>query len=120
MLALRNTITMVHIVWKGKGWIIAVTTFACCLVTEIATGLITGDEEVYANNPYPIPVALFAAGLLTLYIVKKMKQKADVPDPQFQAGNSLFFIPIIYWGQLLLIISFAVLIYRITNSAPAA
>ena len=101
---------MVHIFWKRKGWLIALTIFICSLLSEIITRAITNDDTFYQTNPYPLSIALLVSGLLTFYIDKRLANFE--PGQQTKPGHSLFFIPISYWGWILIVISILVFVIR--------
>jgi hypothetical protein len=97
---------MVHIIWKGKGWMVALTTFVCSLLAELVTLAITHDDNAYQTNPYPLAIALFLSGVLAFYI------NARVVTTGKNNNHSLFFIPIMYWGWILIVISIMVFFAR--------
>ncbi len=100
---------MVHIIWKGKGWMVALTTFVCSLLAEIITLAITHDDNAYQTNPYPLAIALFVSGAMAFYINARIVAAAR---PDKNSNHSLFFIPIMYWGWILIVISIMVFFAR--------
>ncbi len=103
----------VHIIWKRKGWMVAATTFGCCLISEIISEALTHDDTFYQKNPYPISIAFFVSSLLTLWLTFYLK----APDPKtgrdkWVQKDTLFFIPIFYWVWILCAISIVNLILR--------
>jgi hypothetical protein len=104
---------MVHVIWKGKGWLVALITFICSLLAEIITQVITKDGAFYQTNPYPISIAVFISGLLTFYLANKLKSTVYKESKNnFHSSHSLFFIPINYWGWILIVISILVFAIR--------
>jgi uncharacterized membrane protein YjjP (DUF1212 family) len=57
---------MLHVIWKGKGWIVFVVTFLTSLAAELATRSITNDEHFYQNNPYPFSCSLIVSSVLIM------------------------------------------------------
>ncbi len=85
---------------------VALTTFVCSLVAELVTLAITRDENAYQTNPYPLAIALFISGALAFYI------NARIANANKNSHHSLFFIPIMYWGWILIVISIMVFFAR--------
>lgn len=101
---------MVHIHWKGKGWAVALVTFACCLTSELVSEAITNDDTFYQNSAYPITIAMVASTAFTFLVVDKLKNSKSDYVP---SNHTLFFIPIDYWRWILLTISSLMVIFRI-------
>lgn len=106
---------MVHIFWRGKGWVVAVITFTSSLASEVITESIARDETLYQKNLLPLSISLIVSGLLTFYLVNRLSVTNDdgYKSPPGKA-HSLFFIPIVYWGWMLIAIgSFTMIIQSI-------
>jgi len=100
-----------HIIWRGKGWVIVLIVFGCSLIGELTSEFFTRDETFYQTSPYPLAVALFISGLITFYAVNKLEEMAAASNTP-QRKNTLFFIPVRYWGWLLIFFSMLALILR--------
>ncbi|OJW83036.1 MAG: hypothetical protein BGO69_03950 [Bacteroidetes bacterium 46-16] len=103
---------MVVIIWKGKGWLIIVVTFLCSLISEILTSAITNDDTYYGRSPYPLSIALLISALFAFYLNIRLTVKGTKLQ-QVKKEHALFFIPISYWGWILLSFSVLVLIVRL-------
>src|SRR4051812_28854208 len=102
--------SIIYLIWRGKGWVVAAATFICSLIAEILTRVITQDDTYYGKSPYPLAIAFFAASLTTIYLTYKLKNEP-------KQNHSLFFIPIWYWRWILLAIGVLVLVIRMRSSS---
>jgi len=92
------------IIWTGWGLLVAVFAFGSSLLMELITEKVTGDDDFYQTESWPLPVALIIAGVLT-YIGDRLTH------PDNAKYNTLFFIPMKYWAPILFIIALATLIF---------
>ena len=44
------------VIWEGFGYVIAIMTFLCLLITEFISEKLTKDDQFYQTNPYMISV----------------------------------------------------------------
>ncbi len=122
---------IVWIIWRGKGWQVALATFLCSFVAEIITRYVTNDENFYQNNPFPFSTSLLMSSIIAYWIYLKLKKENNANnligeaeanrtnDPinssinKFHKINdSLFFIPIKYWTWILLTFSILNILYQ--------
>lgn len=102
--------TILHLIWKGKGWLVIAVTFGCSLVAEILTRVITHDNTYYETSPYPISAALLAASIIIFFLCKKIESEEETDvhnlnaeeDKKIKTEHSFFFIPMIYWVPIIL------------------
>ena len=114
---------MIHIIWKGKGWMVFVITFFCSLLAELITRAITHDDNFYSVNPYPLTISLIISGAIIFFISKTFDAKnydlnlteAENIKKNTTVKHSLFFIPIRYWSFILLSLSLLNLLYHSKN-----
>ncbi len=96
------------IVWKGKGWQVAVVTFLSSLVAEILTRFITNDNNYFSEQPLPIALAFLCSSTILYFIVQRMKGTNELTNELLdfeekskinykKTDHSLFFIPMEYW-----------------------
>src|SRR5690348_1011074 len=111
--------TLIHIIWKGKGWLVPAITFGCSLVAEIITRLVTGDDTLYQTSPYLLAIALLVAGVIIFFVSRKNKATDQSADKNYSSGNgkntssnSFFFVPMEYWTWVLLAASVVTIIVR--------
>ena len=98
------------IIWRGWGFLVAVFTFGASLAMELITESMTGDDTFYQRKAWPLAVAFVAAGVVTWYVGQALNARSGrTPsnagpgrDPVTDAAHSLFFIPMHYWGILLI------------------
>ena len=89
---------------------IALTVFICSLLSEIVVLALTKDDTFYQTDPYPLSVALFISGLVAFYINEKISENCRSGKHSGMA-HSLFFIPVKYWGWIL--ISLSILVFTV-------
>lgn len=116
--------SLIGIVWRGKGWQIALATFLCSLIAEIITRYITNDEKFYESNPYPLSMSLLLSSLIAYRIYLRIKKINDARNlveifeakgrnnPINSSNNkiheikdSLLFISVRYWPWILITLS---------------
>ena len=90
------------------------------VVTEVLTESAFGYENFYQNHGWPVALALVIAGITSWYLGtylntrggRPMIDKAIGKEVIVGASSSLFFIPMHYWGPILLGIALIVLFTR--------
>jgi hypothetical protein len=106
---------MVHIIWRGKGWVVFVVTFVSSLVAELITRSITHDENYYSNDPYPFSISLLVSAAIVFFINKNLEAETYNVNLSERENNkrnnsirhSLFFIPVKFWPLILFILAAA-------------
>jgi hypothetical protein len=112
---------MVHVIWSGKGYLVAVFTFGFSLVANLITNYLTGNGAYWDAHKWPLAISLFfSSAVCWLLGVDLDRREARVLlDPitgeqvVLKQSNTLFFIPMRWWGPILAIGSVAVLITEI-------
>ena len=102
---------MVHIIWDGKGYLVAVVTFGFSLVANLITNHATGSKAYWEANKWPFAVSLFFSAVVCWFVGQGYRNRdaRHLMDPEtgeefvFRETHSLFFIPILWWGPLLAI-----------------
>jgi hypothetical protein len=116
--------TIIHLIWKGKGWQVIAVTFGCSLIAELLTRLITHDDNFYQINPYPLPAALAVASLIIYFLYKNIKTEEEInfnTNPKSQnksvgdKQHSFFFIPMKYWSLIILCCGIITLMIKIKS-----
>ncbi len=97
------------IIWKGKGFIVAVITFLMLVLTEFSVEGLFKDETYYQTHGWPKLVAFFIAGCVVLPIGKYLNrkeskvlvEKATGKQVVLKAAHTLYFINVEYWSYIL-------------------
>jgi hypothetical protein len=100
------------IIWSGLGFLVAVITFVCLLLTEFATESAFRDDGYYQAHGWPKLVGFIAAALIVWPLGRYLNSKKGrvLVDPDtgkqvvFKQGHMLFFIPLEYWGPILVVL----------------
>jgi hypothetical protein len=103
------------LIWRGRGFLIALAALACLAAADYATAAWSGDENYYRTHGWPILLAFALAAAL----VYKMRawlgvgQTRVLVDPVanrhvvFNQESSLFFVPARYWPAVLPVLGVA-------------
>ena len=59
---------MTHLIWSGRGYLVPVITFACCLGMELTTRAVLQDNTYYQEHYWPIRLALAIAGVICVVV----------------------------------------------------
>ncbi len=108
---------MIHIIWSGKGFLVAVFTFGFSLVANLIANSLTGSEAYWDAHMWPFAVSLFPSAVACWFVGRVFQnRKARVLiDPKtgevvtLRESHTLFFIPMIWWGPILAAIGVIVL-----------
>ena len=100
---------MIHIIWSGKGFLVAVFTFGFSLVANLICNSVTGSGAYWDAHKWPLAVSLFVSAVACCVVGRVFQnQKPHVLiDPKtrkeviLQKSHSLFFIPMMWWGPIL-------------------
>lgn len=101
------------IITQGRGWIIALVTFACLLASELGVEAVTGDDRYYQHHGWTKLVAFLAASALASallhagvfagerrVLIDKATGRALIDEPR----HTLFFVPARHWPLVLIAI----------------
>ena len=106
------------IIWSGWGFLVAVIVFGASLTMELVTEALFHDKEFYQNQAWPLALALALSGVIvwTLGTYLHARHARSVIDkssnPDHAMRHTFFFIPMRYWGPLLLALSLLPLVVR--------
>jgi hypothetical protein len=97
------------IVWRRKGFVIAVVTFGCLFASDGLTARHFQDHNFYATHGWPkLTGFLVAAAIVWALSYRRKKdetlgiQEDETPrHPFLEDEDSLFFIPARYWPGIL-------------------
>jgi hypothetical protein len=105
--------------WKGRGWMVGVSTFGCLLISEYLTGLCHHDSTYYASHGWPKLVAFWASAAISRALVPRTEEvlpgATDISKKKslLHEQDGLFMIPLKYWPILL--IAFGIVFYFFRN-----
>jgi hypothetical protein len=100
---------MIHIVWKGKGFLVFVFAFCFSLLANLLTNAATGSEAYWNTHKWPLAVSFLvsAAACMALGLTLQGRKGRILIDPKtheevvIRESHTLFFIPILWWGPIL-------------------
>lgn len=97
------------LVWRGKGFVIALIAFGCLLLSELVTRSIFADKQYYEHHGWPKLVGFFVAALLAYALRSWFGYGRERVFVEKEAGrevvisleDSLFGIPVRFWPIIL-------------------
>jgi uncharacterized membrane protein YfcA len=109
------------IIWKGWGILAVLITVAIVILVDFVTGSIYGDTRYYDNHNWPKGLALLLAAIPVYFVGvylnsrpgRAMIDKATGREVMLRRSHSLFFIPMEYWGVVLLIAGIVLFFVRV-------
>ena len=98
------------IVWNGWGFLVAVIAFGVSLTMEIATEAVVRDDRYYQTRAWPLALALVLSGVIIWTLGKYLQarggrvviDKATGQELTIGGQHRFFFIPMHYWGPVLI------------------
>jgi len=112
------------IIWNGKGYLVAVIVFCCSLIGELISENVYDDDTYYQAHSAPLAIVLLISGIIVSTLarildrrpkVRRLIDKETGEEVMVRTSDLFFFIPIKYWGPILILISLLVLIFKGTN-----
>ena len=108
------------LVWNGKGYLVAVIAFVAAFGAEYLSEAYFADQTYYQTHGWPLAAALVVAGIISWILGSYLRgknsrtviDKATGQEMTIGGEDALFFIPMRYWGPILALVGFGVLIYR--------
>lgn len=109
------------IIWSGWGFLVAVFVFGASLAMEIVTESLAGDDTLYQTQAWPLALALVAAGIATWFVGKYLNargariviDKATGKELTIDGRHNFFFIPMHYWGPVLIVLAVLAFVLRL-------
>jgi hypothetical protein len=103
------------IIWRGVGIFVILIVFCCSLVAQLLTNAISGTPTYWESHTWPFAAALLAAVPILWCVADALERRpgrrlvdpATGKDVYLRKSHELFFIPMKYWGAIVL--AFAVL-----------
>jgi hypothetical protein len=104
------------IIWNGWGFMVAVVVFASSLLAEIVVEALFRDDNYYQTAAWPLAFALAISAVVSWVWGTRLNRRAPGAEPAatpwLTAPHRLFFIPMQYWGPILLVAAAVVFIAR--------
>jgi hypothetical protein len=102
---------MMHIIWHGKGFLVVVITFGFSLTAQLICNSVTGSQIYWNTHKWPLAISLFVSALTCWLLGSFLRKHTSrvLLDPKtgkevvLHRSDTLFFIPIIWWGPILAI-----------------
>ncbi|MFZ0332543.1 MAG: hypothetical protein WAN10_17910 [Candidatus Acidiferrales bacterium] len=97
------------LVWRGKGFLIALIAFGCLLLTELATRSIFADSHYYQRHGWP-KLAGFCIAAVLVYALRSwfghgrdrlFVEKETGHEVSLSLEDSLLGIPVRFWPLIL-------------------
>jgi hypothetical protein len=100
---------MIHIIWTGKGFLVAVFVFGSSLIANLITNAMTGSASYWEAHKWPFADSLFVSGALCWSVGRQLHSKPArvLLDPNtgkqvvLRNSHTFFFIPVMWWGPIL-------------------
>jgi hypothetical protein len=98
------------IIWRGWGFLVAVFVFSASLAMELVTESLTGDDNFYQTQAWPLALAFVVAGIATWFAGKYLNakdartviDKVTGKELTIDSRHDFFFVPMPYWGPALI------------------
>lgn len=98
------------VIWTGWGFLVLVILLGASLGTELVTEALMGDDQFYQRAAWPLALAFALAGIATWYVgiwlrrrgARVVIDKTTGQELTIGGSHTLFFVPMHYWGIVLL------------------
>ena len=100
---------MIHIIWSGKGFLVAVFVFGFSLMANLITNYSTGSGVYWDDHKWPFAVSLVVSamvcGIVGRYF-QNLKTRVLIDSKTgeevvLRQSHTLFFIPVVWWEPIL-------------------
>ncbi len=100
---------MIHLIWEGWGFLVAVFAFGISLIANLIADYTTGSRTYWATHKWPLATSLFISATVCWFVGNYLRNlKARVLlDPKtgreviLRQSHTFFFIPVMWWGPIL-------------------
>ena len=94
------------IVWRGRGYWIALIAFGCLLLSDWLTGIRFHNTEYYAQHGWPKLAAFFLAAVIVWPLALRREDEVINGEQLYKESffgpqDTLFFVPARYWPLIL-------------------
>jgi hypothetical protein len=109
---------MIHIFRSGYGYLVAVIVIGFSLVMALITRTVTGGDKYWDAHKWPFALSLVLSGLTCLFVgnIFRNRNARALIDPKtgeevvLRESHTFFFIPIIWWGPILIVCAIITLV----------
>jgi hypothetical protein len=100
----------IMIIWQGCGGLVAIITFISALIANIIADS-AGGQGYWERHKWPLGVALVISGVISWYLGDYIRiwfpgrvviDKKTGKEFTIERRHTLFFIPMNYWGPILI------------------
>ncbi len=93
------------VVWRGRGWLIAVIVVASLVATELAVEATFEDPSYYQTHGWPKLAGFLLAAAVLQIIASSRLGKSTIRDEagretMVDRGDSLFYVPLRHWPKV--------------------
>lgn len=104
---------MIHIIWRGKGYLAAITIFGSSLFANLITNQVTGSEAYWDAHPWTLAVSLVVSGVVCWFLGTWLEgrpgqvviDKKTGKELILNGSHELFFIRVKFWAPILILIA---------------
>jgi hypothetical protein len=108
------------IIWNGKGYLVALITFALLVGAEYGSEAVFADERYYQTHGWPLAAALLVSAVIMWFLGTYLHEaggrvvvdKTTGREMTLGGNDSLFFIPMRFWAPIFAIGAIAALVYK--------
>jgi hypothetical protein len=108
------------IIWRRRGILVAIITFACLVVTELLTRFFLHDNAYYQQHGWPrLTGFLIATGFVWLLSRRERDDSTGVQtatrESFFREQDTLFLISVRYWPRILCVLGIVFCFVRVRD-----
>jgi hypothetical protein len=109
-------ISMIHLVWSGKGFLVPAVTFGMCLSTEILVRVRYHDEKYYQTHGWPILTAFLISAAVIYLLSRRLVAQRELRDLAtgelvvLQENHRFLFVHVRYWPAILFVLGFVLFV----------
>jgi hypothetical protein len=105
------------IIWRGAGLIVVAIVFCCNLVVQLLCNKLSGTPTYWDSHAWPLAAGFTTSGIVLACVGALLERRPGrvLVDPAtgerivFRKPHDLFFVPMKYWGVILLVLASVVL-----------
>jgi hypothetical protein len=108
------------IIWNGKGYLVALITFALLVAAEYGSEAVFADDRYYQAHGWPLAAAMLVSAVVMWFLGSYLHKaggrvvidKATGREMTLGGDDTLFFIPVRFWAPILAAGAVAALIFK--------
>jgi len=113
---------MIHIIWSGRGFLVAVFVFGSSWIANLVTNSVTGSGAYWDEHKWPFAASLIVSATACWYFGRSLhSRKRMLVDPGtgeqvvLRESHTLFFVPMLWWGPILVCIGVVMLVVELAR-----